>query len=197
MPSSETYKTFRASYPAFFETPARTVPKNPRVFISYTADDKDNGEWVKELAVRLRQNGVDARLDRFHLKPGTDLPQWMTNEVSMADKVLLVCDHNYVIKADVHKGGVGWETMIVQGDMRTQGETKGKYIAIVREAEIDKALPIYMKSKMALHWKKEATIGEEDFKDLLYAIFDCDTAPDLGDIPGFITDRLSASRTKG
>jgi len=191
VPSLETYKSFKTSYPALFEKPSATAVRNPRVFISYAADDKDNARWVKDLAIKLRQNGVDARLDRFHLKAGTDLPQWMTNEVIMADKVLLVCDYSYMIKADVHRGGVGWETMIVQGDMLTQGETKGKYIAIVRETEINKGLPIYMKSKLALHWKKEATIEEEDFKELLFTIFDCDTAPDLGDIPDFIADRLA------
>src|SRR5262249_35156874 len=65
--------------------------KPPRVFISYTGMDKDNALWVKTLAEALRENGVDARVDVFHLKPGFDLPQWMTNEVIMADKVLVVC----------------------------------------------------------------------------------------------------------
>ena len=52
--------------------------KNPRVFISYTGTDTENRTWVKNLAGRLRESGVDARVDMFHLKPGQDLPQWMT-----------------------------------------------------------------------------------------------------------------------
>ena len=59
--------------------------KNPRVFISYTGNDPDNRTWVKNLANKLRKNGVDARLDMFHLKVGQELPQWMTNELMMAD----------------------------------------------------------------------------------------------------------------
>lgn len=109
--------------------------RSPRVFSSYTGNDKENAIWVKALAEALRANGVDARLDVFHLKPGFDLPQWMTNEVILADKVLLVCDRFYMEKADFRRGGVGWETMIIQGDMLAQGDNKQKYIAIVREEE--------------------------------------------------------------
>lgn len=79
--------------------------KNPRVFISYTGNDQNNSLWVKNLARRLRESGVDARLDVFHLKPGQDLPQWMTNELVMADKVLLICDKFYAEKADSRRGG--------------------------------------------------------------------------------------------
>jgi hypothetical protein len=46
-----------------------------------------------------------------------DLQQWMSNELSMADKVLVVCDEVYKRKADGRLGGVGWETMIIQGDI--------------------------------------------------------------------------------
>ena len=163
--------------------------KHPRVFISYTRTNEANALWVKCLADALRQNGVDARLDQFHLKPGFDLPQWMTNEVIMAEKVLLICDRFYVEKADFRKGGVGWETMIIQGDMLAQGENQQKYIAIIRESDSDKALPIYMKSKYALSWGKSSTIDPERLKQLILCIFDCDGAPVLGPIPPYVKDQ--------
>jgi hypothetical protein len=46
-----------------------------------------------------------------------DLQQWMCNELSMARKVVVVCDESYKQKADGRLGGVGWETMIIQGDI--------------------------------------------------------------------------------
>lgn len=193
IPSLSVFDNIRAAYPDFTEKNECNKLNNPRVFVSYAGDDKANSKWVKELVINLRQNGVDARLDKFHLKPGTDLPQWMTNELIMADKVILVCDYSYMIKADVRKGGVGWETMVIQGDMLTQGETKNKYIAIVRENEIDKGLPIYMKSKLAFHWKKQDKTTEDDFKELLIALFDCDVAPEIGAIPEFIANKMQAS----
>ncbi len=81
-----------------------------RVFISYTATDDIHMKWVEELGAYLRANGVEARLDRWHLKRGMDLPQWMTNELQLADRVVIVSNEQYAAKADGRLGGVGWET---------------------------------------------------------------------------------------
>ena len=78
--------------------------------------------WTRRLAQQVRSNGVDARIDVFHLRPGFDPLQWMTNEPIQADKVILICDQFYAEKANVLKGGVGLEPMIIQGDMLTQGD---------------------------------------------------------------------------
>jgi hypothetical protein len=173
----------------------QTTVRHPRVFISYTGNDKQNAAWVKELAGALRANGVDARIDVFHLKPGFDLPQWMTNEVILADKVLLICDRFYMEKADFRKGGVGWETMIIQGDMLAQGDNKQKYIAIIRENEVESALPIYMKSKYAFNWGKGQKIDAERLKELVYCIFDCDTEPELGAVPDYVMAKVGGVAT--
>lgn len=162
--------------------------RNPRVFISYTGSNIENRKWVKNFACRLRRCGVNARLDMFHLKPGQDLPQWMTNELIMADKVLLICDKYYAEKADNRKGGVGWETMIIQGDMLSKQEMS-KYIAILRDADIDQSLPIYVKSRYALDWSK-GEISDKDFNELLLYLFDCDIEPPIGEIPDFIKEKL-------
>ena len=163
--------------------------KNPRVFISYSVIDKDNQNWVKNLACKLRESGVDARLDIFHLKPGQEMAQWMTNEVLMADKVLLICDKYYAEKADLNKGGVGWENMIIQADMLSN-QDKTKYIAIQREPDANQAIPIYMKSKFSMKWTDEAEFDDK-FHDLLLYLFNCDIAPPLRkEPPDFIKEKL-------
>lgn len=162
--------------------------KNPRVFISYTGEDLENRKWVKKFVCKLRQSGVNARVDMYHLKLGNDLPQWMTNELIMADKVLLICDKYYVKKADSRKGGVGWETMIIQGDMMIHSQTN-KYICIIREKNIDEGIPLYAKTKFSLQWTR-TEISEEDFHELLYYLFDIDIEPELGEIPNDILDKL-------
>lgn len=162
--------------------------KNPRVFISYTGFDLKNREWVRDFACKLRNCGINARLDMFHLKPGQDLPQWMTNELLMADKVLLICDKYYAEKADNRKGGVGWETMIIQGDMLSRQE-QNKYIVILRDTDIDHSLPIYVKSRYALNWADEGQVDKE-FNELLLYLFDCDIEPPIGEIPAFVKDNL-------
>lgn len=165
--------------------------KNPRVFISYTGENPENRRWVKTFVDKLRYNGVNAIVDMYHLKPGNDLAQWMTNQLCMADKVILICDSYYAQKADSRNGGVGWETMIIQGDMMMHS-LSDKYVFIVREKNIDDGIPMYAKTKYSLQWTEEEII-EKDFQELLYYLFDCDTEPELGEIPTDIIDKMKRS----
>ncbi len=160
----------------------------PRVFISYTGTDPKNKEWVKDFACKLRENGVDARIDVFHLKPGYDLPQWMTNEIVIANKVIIICDKHYANKADNRKGGVGWETMIIQGDMLMNMES-GKYVFIVVDEDFDHCIPIYAKSKYILSWS-DHKVSEEEFQKLLFCIYECDIIPPVQKPPKAIIDTI-------
>jgi hypothetical protein len=60
-----------------------TVPV--RVFVSYAWENDEYRELVKRLAVRLRDDGVDARLDVWHSE-GLTIPEFMEREVRQADK---------------------------------------------------------------------------------------------------------------
>ena len=122
-----------------------------RVFISHTSSTDEAVEWVKELALFLIDKGIQARLDRFHLRRGMDLPQWMCNELALAQKVIVVCDETYKQKADGRLGGVGWETMIIQGDLASLLPDSTKYQVVVRAEEISQGLPMYLKTKYAFH----------------------------------------------
>lgn len=165
--------------------------ENPRVFISYSWNDSDIKSWVYDLAHKLCDNGVNVRLDRFHLKPGMDMPQWMTNEIIKADKVLLICDNHYAEKADTRKAGVGWETMLIQGDILLQGDLNTKYISIIC-GDFDKNIPIYMKSKLGI--KKE--VIDNSFDSLLEHIFEVDLAPEVGNIPDWVKKKLHKRTNK-
>lgn len=122
-----------------------------RVFISHTSSTQEDVEWVKQLALFLIEHGIQARLDRFHLRRGMDLPQWMCNELAMAKKVIVVCDKAYKQKADGRLGGVGWETMIIQGDIAGLPPDNTKYQVVVRSEDIDEGLPLFLKTRFAYH----------------------------------------------
>lgn len=122
-----------------------------RLFISHTAQSTDAVEWVQQLALFLIEHGVQARLDTFHLRRGMDLPQWMCNELALAEKVLIVCDETYKAKADGRLGGVGWETMIIQGDLANLPPDSTKYQIVVRAEHVDKGLPVYLKTRYSFH----------------------------------------------
>jgi hypothetical protein len=61
----------------------------PRVFLSY-AWESGYREWVSQLATTLRADGIDARIDAWHMRDGQDFPSFMNAEVRSADKVLIL-----------------------------------------------------------------------------------------------------------
>ena len=112
----------------------------PKVFISYSHDSPEHKKWVGELASKLVKKGVDVILDQWDLGLGDDVPKFMEKSVSNSDRVLMVCTETYAKKADEGQGGVGFETMIVTGELvRDLGTSK--FIPIVRQKAAEKLLP--------------------------------------------------------
>jgi hypothetical protein len=82
-----------------------------------------------------------------------DLPQWMCNELALSQKVVIVCDEAYKQKADGRLGGVGWETMVIQGDIANLSPDSTKYQVIVHAEDMNAGLPLYLKTRFAFHAK--------------------------------------------
>lgn len=164
---------------AFRPQPTKQMATRPhRVFISYTRSSDEHANWVKELATQLRGSGIEARLDVWHLRPGMDLPQWMCTELSLADKVIIVTDQAYAERADGRVGGVGWETMVIQGDMGKLPPDSTKYLVIVRTSEFDHGLPLYLKTKFAIHSPPERGVNSL-VPELVAAISESYDVPDV------------------
>src|SRR4051794_29184670 len=115
-------------------------PNAPEVFVSYSWDDADHKQWVADFAGRLRQDGVNAKIDQWELVPGDKLPQFMETAIRANDFVLLVCTPNYKAKADGRKGGVGYEGDIMTGEVLGKGNHR-KYVPILRRGTRDAAIP--------------------------------------------------------
>jgi hypothetical protein len=111
------------------------------------------GQGFGPVALFLIDNGIQARLDLFHLRRGMDLPHWVGNEFALAQKIIVVSDEIYKQKADCRLGRVGWETMIFQSDIASLPPESTKYQVIVRAENMNLGLPMYLKSKFAFHAK--------------------------------------------
>ena len=83
----------------------------PIVFISYSWDSPEHKAWVKRLANRLFENAVDARLDHYDCPPGDNFLLFMEEELTKADRVLLILTKNYKSKADNRQYGVGLDSL--------------------------------------------------------------------------------------
>lgn len=112
----------------------------PLVFISYSHDSPEHKKWVSELARYLMDNGVKVILDQWELGLGDDVPKFMEKSVKIADRVLMICSETYVTKANEGSGGVGYEAMIVTGEIiRDLGTSK--FIPVVRQGNGEIVLP--------------------------------------------------------
>lgn len=162
----------------------------PKVFISYRWSSPGHEEWVLRLATSLRDSGVDAQLDKWHLNEGQDTLAFMEAMVSDTDvkKVLLVCDAGYVQRADSREGGVGTEAQIISAKVY-QDTGQDKFAAIVVELdEFGKPLlPVYMSTR--LYFDLSNSDAEAvNFEKIVRWIFDepFHALPPIGKKPDFL-----------
>lgn len=141
--------------------------KVPKVFISYSHDSLDHKKWCLELAIRLRNNGIDALIDQFELKPGDDVPHFMETNLSNADKIIMVCTERYVNKADNGTGGVGYEKMIITSNLLAK-INENKIIPVIRQNDEIK-LPTFLKTKLYINFSREEDY-EYSYDDLVRTI---------------------------
>jgi hypothetical protein len=111
----------------------------PKVFISYSWDSPEHRQWVAQLGQYLRHQGIDIVLDQWHLWGGADVAAFMQRSLREADRVLVICTQNYADKAARNAGGVGFEHMIVTGQLM-QNLGTDKFIPIVLQGK-DPPLP--------------------------------------------------------
>lgn len=137
----------------------------PRAFISYSHDDAAHREWVRDLASRLRADGVETVLDQWHLIPGDQIPAFMETSVRESDFVLIICTPRYRERSDARTGGAGYEGDIMTGEVMT-GRSDRKFIPILRRGAWKDAAPSWLKPKYHLDLRDEADHALA-YKDLL------------------------------
>ncbi|GHV95693.1 hypothetical protein AGMMS50293_20130 [Spirochaetia bacterium] len=173
------------------EVENNTADKPPKVFISYAWSSPQHERWVLELASNLRQQeGVDVVLDKWDLNLGNDSLPFMEQMVNddTVKKVLMICDKNYVEKANKRKGGVGIETQIISKKVYEKSD-QNKFVAVIREKNDDGSpcVPAYCHSRMYIDFTSDATFAER-FRELVLWIYDKPIypKPELGSIPNFM-----------
>jgi len=141
----------------------------PKAFISYSHDSPAHKAWVLKLATDLRANGVDATLDQWDLTPGQDLVGYMHQGITTSDRVLLVCSHLYVQKAELGSGGVAYERLVVTAELVQNIDTK-KFIPLVRDNNTKAKVPSFLGPRVYIDFSKDAeyqTKLEELLRELL------------------------------
>ena len=157
--------------------------KAPSVFLSYSHDSDPHKSWVLRLAAELRERGVDATLDQWDLSPGQDVAAFMQRGILDADRVILVCSDTYVRKAEAGTGGVGFERLIVTGEVVQQIDTR-KFIPLVRGNPGEPRIPRFLGPRLYIDFNDDAAYEvkrEELLRELLGA--PANVKPALGASP--------------
>ncbi len=136
-------------------------PQTPTVFVSYSHDSREHKQWVAQLAAALMEKHVQVIFDQWDLEPGDDVPKFMERAVKAADRVLMICTEPYVRKANDGKGGVGYEAMIVTGELVRDLGTR-KFVPIIRQGGGETVVPDCVGTRLWVDFSKE-----EDFDTAL------------------------------
>ena len=165
---------------------------NPKVFISYAWESDDLKDWVKNLAIELRNNGIDAKLDQWEVAPGDQMPHFMEKSVRENDYVLLICTPKYKIKSENRIGGVGYEGDIMTAEV-LQNSNHRKFIPILQSGDKDNSIPSWLKGKYFIDLSSD-THFEKNFEDLITTILNArEIAPKIGKIPNRFQKQITTA----
>lgn len=134
----------------------------PKVFVSYSWDSEEHQAWVLKLAHRLRTNGVDTVLDQWDTRLGSDLTLFMEAAADLEYRVLAIVTENYVAKADIPQGGVGYERRVITPTL--MNDLRGhRVIPVLRSGS---TLPTFMGGAKYIDFRADDRY-EEKYVELL------------------------------
>jgi hypothetical protein len=163
---------------------------HPKVFISYAWESDDVKKWVKNLAVELRNTGINAKLDQWEVVPGDQMPHFMEKSVRDNDYVLIICSPKYKIKSENRIGGVGYEGDIMTAEV-LQSSNHRKFIPILQSGNKVTSIPSWLKGKYFIDLSNDSHF-KKNFEDLITTVFNSrEVAPKLGKIPSRFQKQIS------
>lgn len=174
-----------------------SASEQPCVFISYSWTTPTHEEWVRQLAERLMNDGIDVRLDKWDLREGHDSNAFMESMITdpAVTKVLMICDRAYAAKADRRSGGVGTESQIISPEL--YGKTaQDKYAAIMtdEDEEGNPHVPVFYRGRIFFDFRS-GDRHEESYEQLLRWLAGKPrfVKPKLGKLPDHIIDTRPAA----
>lgn len=145
-----------------------------KVFISYSHTNDEHKENVVKLAEKLIKAGIEIEIDEF-LEYGESISHFMEQSLQKCKKIILICNKDYIIKADNRERGVGIEV-----DNLSHNISDKKILPICLISEDEKfELPIFLSSRKALVCNNIL----DKFNEILNWCYDIPKKPKLGEIP--------------
>ncbi|MFM2476404.1 toll/interleukin-1 receptor domain-containing protein [Celerinatantimonas sp. MCCC 1A17872] len=146
----------------------------PKVFVSHASEDKDR--FVTSFATKLRENGVDAWLDKWEMSPGDSLVDKIFEEGLKEAQAVIIVLSNYSIKKK-------WVREELNASIVSKLSKGTKIIPIVLDnCEVPQSLTSTL-------WEPIPDLEnyEQNFKRILSSIFGVTDKPALGKAPAYTT----------
>ncbi|HSK77569.1 MAG TPA: FxSxx-COOH system tetratricopeptide repeat protein, partial [Thermoanaerobaculia bacterium] len=139
----------------------------PVVFISYSHDSAEHRKNVLELSERLRQDGLEARLDQYiNGTPEQGWPRWMLDQLDEAGFVLVVCTETYYRRFRGHEEpgrgkGADWEGAMITQEIYEAKSRTVKFVPVILATNQEPFIPEPLRKNT--HYE---LTSEERYQDL-------------------------------
>lgn len=171
----------------------------PVVFISYSHDSDKHRERVLGLAARLRQDGLETRIDQeVNGTPEQGWPRWMLDQLDEAAFVLIVCTETYYRRfrgrEKLGRGkGADWEGALITQEIYDKKSRTVKFVPVMLSADQESYIPEPIRG----HTHYELTSDER--YQALYAFLLGQAGVDLGPLGAIrpVSKRLAQPLTLG
>ena len=168
----------------------------PQAFLSYAWESERHKIWVRELAEKLRANGVWTILDQRDLVAGSDRLAFMERSIESCDFVIVICTPTYAQKANDREGGVGYESMVITSALAAQIDSR-KFIPVLSRGEWESSLPVYLRSKYGVDLRNDP-YSEDEYEKLIRALHRAPAQPaPLGPKPDFAPQSAATAVSQG
>lgn len=135
------------------------------VFISYARESAVHNEWVKQLADTLEKlPDFTVVFDQYDLHAGKDLTHFMERGLQ-CQRVVAVITPEYVRKAGVRSGGVGYESSVISADVLAD-QLSARVVPVLRSGN-DR--PPFLRSKLFVDFRTDARY-DVSFAELRHAL---------------------------
>jgi len=161
--------------------------ENPIVFISYSWDDDEvHKEWVLNLANRLRTDGVDVILDRYHLQPGANVSVFVEESIRKSNRIIIVLTPNYKQKAEKRIGGVGREYALINSHLAGNISKNERVIPIIKTGSRKESVIDFLQQYLYIDFSTDSEF-ESKYEELVRELYKEPEIkiPELGKRPKF------------
>lgn len=144
-----------------------------------------------DLAIKLREKGIDAILDQWELELGKPIPSFMGKSIEISDRVICIMTPSYKTKSNAEepKGGVAYESSIMAAETIKNISTT-KFIPLLREGNDNNAIPDFLIGRTYIDMRNDNSF-EDRLEELLRNIYNepKDKKPPIGKKPEYVENK--------